>query len=260
MGTKDEPDLDEDHAERMRNENAMLDSVYEFLARWGYPHPIHPTEVHMPIGLVAGAFIFAWVARLFRRPRLARTAYDCVVLAFIWLFPTVLFGVMDWLHYYAGAMPFPIKMKLILTPVLLVLMAAAAFLGRGTGAESSAALISYSLCFVVVVVLGYFGGELVYSTEEPSLSDEIQAGARVFSAHCDSCHPKGGNIMNPDLPLRGSPQLADADTFIAFIRSPKLPDGSVGSMPAFPPDRISDREALELYRYIVQAIENPARQ
>src|SRR5690554_447343 len=220
------PDLGEDHAERLRNENAMLDSVYEFLARWGYPHPIHPTEVHMPIGLVVGAFIFVWIARIFQRPRLAQTAYDCVVLAFIWLFPTVLLGVMDWLHYYAGAMPFPIKMKLILTPVLLILMAAAVFLGRGAGAESSVALVSYSLCFLVVVVLGYFGGELVYTAEEPSHSDEAQAGAELFSTNCASCHPQGRNIMNPDLPLRGSPHLADADRFIAFIRNPKLPDGS----------------------------------
>ena len=37
----------------------MINFVYQLLARIGYTHPIHPTEVHMPIGLVVGAFIFA---------------------------------------------------------------------------------------------------------------------------------------------------------------------------------------------------------
>jgi mono/diheme cytochrome c family protein len=237
----------------------MLDSIYAFLARLGYAHPIHPTEVHMPIGLVVGAFIFAWIALLFQRPRLAQTAYHCIVLAFIWLFPTVLFGVMDWQHYYAGAMPFPIKMKLILAPVLLVLLAGAVLLGRGGGAESKAVLTSYGLCFLVVVILGYFGGQLVYGVQGPSLPDELKAGARLFAAHCSSCHPQGGNIINPDLPLKDSPQLADPNVFVAFIRNPKMPDGSAGSMPAFPPAQISDREAESLYEYVVQTMGYPTR-
>jgi uncharacterized membrane protein len=237
----------------------MLDSIYEFLARLGYAHPIHPTEVHMPIGLVVGAFIFAWIALLFQRPKLAQTAYHCIVLAFIWLFPTVLFGVMDWQHYYAGAMPFPIKIKLILAPVLLVLLAGAVLLGRGRGAESKAVLTSYGLCFLVVVVLGYFGGQLVYGIQGPSLPDELKAGARLFSAHCSSCHPQGGNVINPDLPLKGSPQLVDPNVFVAFIRNPKMPDGSAGSMPAFPSAQISDREAEALYEYIVQTMGYPTR-
>jgi uncharacterized membrane protein len=33
----------------------MFNSVYEFLGKIGYHHPIHPTEVHMPIGMVVGA-------------------------------------------------------------------------------------------------------------------------------------------------------------------------------------------------------------
>ena len=73
----------------------MFNFVYKFLAGLGYTHPIHPTEVHMPIGLVVGAFIFAWIALLFRRPRLTQTARYCVTLAFIWVFPTMLFGIMD---------------------------------------------------------------------------------------------------------------------------------------------------------------------
>jgi uncharacterized membrane protein len=198
----------------------MFNFIYEFLAKLGYTHPIHPTEVHMPIGLVVGAFIFAWTALLFRRPKLAQTARHCVILAFIWVFPTLLLGIMDWQHYYAEAMLFPIKMKLIFAPTLLVLLAVAVILGFKIGAESKAVLAIYCLCFVTVVILGYFGGQLVYGTKGPAPPENVKAGAELFSANCKGCHPNGGNIIKPNLPLRSAPQLANLSSFESFIRDP----------------------------------------
>lgn len=238
----------------------MFDFVYEFLAGLGYTHPIHPTEVYMPIGLVVGAFIFAWIALLFRRPKLAPTALTCVTLALIWVFPTMLLGIMDWQHYYAGAMLFAIKMKLIFAPALLILLAAAVILGYKKGAESKAVLAIYCLCFVTVVILGYFGGQLVYGTKGPAPPESVKAGAKVFSANCKGCHPDGGNILKPNLPLRSAPQLSDFKSFEGFIRDPKLRDGSKGPMPAFPTAKISDQQAKELYQYIGQVIEHPKRE
>ena len=237
----------------------MFNSVYEFLAGLGYSHPIHPTEVHMPIGLVVAAVIFAWIALLFRRPNLARTARHCVILAFLWVFPTMLFGIMDWQHYYAEAMLFPIKMKLIFAPALLVLLAAAVILGFKKGPGSKAVLAIYCLCFVTVVILGYFGGQLVYGVKAPAPPADVQAGAKVFSTNCKGCHPNGGNIIKPNLPLKGAPQLADYHNFAGFIRDPKMPDGSGGVMPAFAPAKISDQQARDLYEYIQKVIEHPAR-
>jgi uncharacterized membrane protein len=238
----------------------MFNFVYEFLARLGYTHPIHPTEVHMPIGLVVAAFIFAWIALLLRRPNLAQTARTCVTLAFIWIFPTILFGIMDWQHYYAGAMLFPIKMKLVFAPTLLVLLAAAVILGYKKGAESKAVLAIYCLSFVTVIILGYFGGQLVYGLKGPAPPTDVKAGAQIFSVNCKGCHPNGGNIIKPNLPLRSAPQLADLKTFASFIRAPKMPDGSAGIMPAFAPAKISDKQAKELYDYIDQVIVHPVRQ
>jgi uncharacterized membrane protein len=237
----------------------MFNFVYEFLAGLGYVHPIHPTEVHMPIGLVVGAFIFAWIALLFRRPKLAQTARYCVILALIWLFPTMLFGIMDWQHYYAGAMLFPIKMKLIVAPLLLMLLVTAVILGYKKGAGSLSVLATYCLCFVAVIILGYFGGQMVYGTRGSAPPPEVNAGAKVFSANCQGCHPHGGNILKPNLPLRNAPQLAEFNSFVGFIRDPKPPDGSRGAMPAFPPEKISDRQARELYKYVVEVIAHPKR-
>ena len=57
----------------------MFNFVYEFLARLGYTHPIHPTEVHMPIGLLVGALIFAYFAMERFLYRLSKSPYadDC---------------------------------------------------------------------------------------------------------------------------------------------------------------------------------------
>jgi hypothetical protein len=75
-------------------------------------------------------------------------------------------------------------------------------------------------------------------------------GEKIFNEECSSCHPEGGNVIVPALPLRGSRILANFRAFLAFIRHPEMPDGSQGSMPSFPKSKISDWRARELYHYI----------
>jgi hypothetical protein len=75
-------------------------------------------------------------------------------------------------------------------------------------------------------------------------------GAEIFNANCSSCHPNGGNTIIPNLPLKGAPQLANYNTFLSYIRHPTMPNGSFGPMPAFPPERISDEQAKNLYQFL----------
>ena len=140
----------------------MLNSIYKLLRQFGYPHPIHPTEVHMPIGLIVGALIFRVAAVLLRRPGLGQTAHYCTILAAIFLFPTVLFGYMDWQHFYDGDWLFPIKVKLVLAVILIMLVLNSVFLVHKKSTGSGWVLLNYTASFVVVVALGYFGGNLVY--------------------------------------------------------------------------------------------------
>jgi Cytochrome C oxidase, cbb3-type, subunit III len=84
-------------------------------------------------------------------------------------------------------------------------------------------------------------------------------GAEVFRVECSRCHPQGGNVIYPNLPLRGAPQLTDFNTFLAYVRQPVMPDGSQGPMPAYPPDRISDDQARNLYQYLVTFLGSPAQ-
>ena len=232
----------------------MFNSVYEFLARLGYTHPIHPTEVHMPIGLTVGALVFAYVAVIFKRPKLERAAWYCTILAFIWIFPTMLFGYMDWQHFYAGAWLFPIKVKLTVAVILAALLLIAIFIGHKKGADSKAALTVYSLCLLAVVVLGYYGGDLTYGGKPTATPVEYTAGEQIFTANCSACHPKGGNAIMPNLPLVGSSKLASVDALLAFVRDPKLPDGKPGPMPPIDPSKVSDNQLKALYDYIVNEL------
>ena len=232
----------------------MFDPVYEFLGKLGYTHPIHPTEVHMPIGLVVASLVFIYTAMIFRRHNLEQTVRHCILLAFIWIFPTMLFGYMDWQHFYAGAWLFPIKVKLATAVVLTVLLLLAVIVARQRGPASKLAVALYTLCFLAVVVLGYFGGQLVYGFKASSSSITDSTGRKIFTTNCSACHPKGANVIMPNLPLKGSSKLANSETLLAFVRDPKLPDGKAGPMPAFPASRISDGEAGELYKYIVHEL------
>ena len=45
-----------------------MEGVYKYLQGMGYDHPLHPPVVHMPTGLVIGAFLFILAAIILRRP------------------------------------------------------------------------------------------------------------------------------------------------------------------------------------------------
>ena len=236
-----------------------MNSIYDLLHRIGYQHPIHPALVHLPIGLVAGAFFLGWIALAFKRPGLIPSAYQILVIAFVSWFPTVLFGYQDWQRYYAGAMLHPIVIKLILAGLFFVLLGAGVILGARKRPDARIMVLIYTLSFATVVILGYYGGQLVYTGATPAGPASHQAGERLFDANCSGCHAHGGNLATPNLPLRGAPQLANPERFLAFLRSPKIPDGQPGAMPAFAPSRLGDQDARALYDYIETTIVAPGR-
>jgi uncharacterized membrane protein len=235
----------------------MLEDIYRFLEAIGYHHPIHPTEVHMPIGLVVGTLAFSLVAWIFHRPILAQVSRYCFILAFLFLFPTVIFGIMDWQHYYNGLWLHPIKMKLVLAGILLVLLAIGNFLTQRGGAPLVKLIPIYSLSFLTVVALGYYGGELVLGGRAPYIPPEFHQAESIFDAHCSMCHPDGGNIANPKLPLRNAPQLANFNDFVKQIRNPTLPGGQPGTMPPTSKEVLSDEETWDLYQFIVHVMACP---
>ena len=245
----------------------MIDSLYAFLSRLGFTDPLHAPITHMPIGLVTGALLFFLVAVIFNRKVLVLTARHVSILAFIFVFPTILFGVLDWMHFFRAALIAPIKIKMILAAVVLVVLGAGIVLGSEVKVRTLPQLVLYALAFVCVVGLGYYGAKLVYgswagqkaATEAPAgqtpaapagREEAFAAGAQVFTANCQGCHPGGGNVIDSKLPVKGSKRLASQDSFVAFIRSPAMPDGSPGSMPPFGQDAVSAKQAADLYVYV----------
>lgn len=76
-----------------------------------------------------------------------------------------------------------------------------------------------------------------------------QSGAQLFSLHCASCHPNGGNTINPLKTLRKDNLRANN------IRTPadiveKMRNPGTG-MPRFTPAVIPDREALRIAEHIL---------
>lgn len=232
-----------------------MEFLYLFLEKFGFGHPLHPALIHVPIGLVIGAFVFIVVALLFKRESYLTTAYRCTVLSLVFLVPAVLLGVTDWWHFYAGAWSFAIRMKIVLTFVLAILLGTAVVLEMKKKGSPAGKAIIYFFCVVAIAGLGYFGAELVYPGRSVAAADEkLKAGEERYATHCGGCHPKGGNALNPGIPVLGSSLLKDVETFTGFNRNPLRPDGSKGIMPSFPKEKISDKEMDLIYQYITKAL------
>jgi hypothetical protein len=164
-----------------------------------------------------------------------------ILLALIFTFPTALFGYTDWQHFYDGDWLFPIKMKLFLTGVLVVLLVIAFVFSLKAKSEAKGLLTIYTLCLITVTFLGYFGGQLVFEGEGrvEKVPMRFLVGEKLFAANCNDCHPRGGDIIN-------APQLLDFKKFLTLLRNPPI------GMTPFPPEQISDQKAMRLYLYLVQ--------
>jgi uncharacterized membrane protein len=237
----------------------MIDSIYELLASIGYAHPLHPMIVHVPAGMTVGAFLFILAALFLHRPALAQSAYHCIVLAFIFFFPTVLFGFMDWQYYFSGAWLEPIKIKVAMSCVFLIFLIFATFLGRRGNFTSKNILAMYLLSFLSVAVIGYYGGELSFGNKVSEAPPEYQAGEKIFLKNCSACHPYGGNVVKANLTVTGAPELINYRIFLDYLRDPKQPKGSIALMPIVPPTKISDEQAKQLFDYITKVLERPRR-
>ena len=242
----------------------MIDSLYRLLARLGFTDPLHPPIVHIPIGLVIGAFVFLAVALLFKRAQLVATARHASILALVFAFPSILFGALDWIHFYHAA-PIPaIRIKMVLAAALLVLLVLGIILGGKGKSRNAALLVVYALSLLDVVALGYFGASLIYSRGQaagapsavsssgPGRRDprRLRGGQDSFADNCQACHPGGGNSVYPKLPVLGSKRLASLADFEGFVRAPKMPDGRSGDMPAFGTEALGAAQVKDLYAYV----------
>ena len=235
----------------------IFNPFYYALTAIGYTDPIHPPLTHMPIALVVAAVIFGFAGLVLRKPFLNRMARYCLLLAWLFIFPTVLLGFMDWQHFYQGAALFPIIVKISLASFLFILLSLGLFLIISGRKESKALLVIYVIAFFTVGALGYLGGRLVFGGRAPAAPPALQAGRVLFVDNCMACHPNGGNAIMPDAIITGSDNLTDFHIFLTWIRNPRLDNGQKGPMPQFLAWKINDRQARQLYDYLIGVLGKP---
>jgi uncharacterized membrane protein len=235
----------------------IFNPLYNVLYAIGYTDPIHPPLTHMPIALVVAALILGLAAWIRGRPSLGRAARYCLILTWLFIFPTVLLGFMDWQHWYQGAWLLPIIIKISLASFLFVLLSLGLILVFTGREESKALLAIYLIAFFTVGGLGYFGGRLVFGGRAPAAPAAFETGKRLFENNCMACHPNGGNAIMPEAIIIGSDNLTDFQTFLAWIRDPRLDNGQKGPMPEFLPQKISDPQAGQLYDYLIKVLGKP---
>jgi uncharacterized membrane protein len=235
-----------------------MEWIYWLFETLGYTHPLHPALTHMPSGLVVGALVLGFLACRYNRPDFAIAARYCLILALIFSIPSAITGFLDWQHYYGGVWVFAIKIKIVFTVLLVFFLALGLYASRKVNLCSKVFLPIYLFFFLSVTVLGYYGGGLVTGEKQGKGPSAYQAGEKLYAANCATCHPNGGNSCMPSMPLTGSPQLKDFDTFLAYNRDPKLPGPHPmcpkRCMPAIPEKKVSDQQMKELYLYIVNVL------
>jgi len=91
---------------------------------------------------------------------------------------------------------------------------------------------------------------LLFACPAESAPSSVTAGRLVYHrASCAMCHPGGGNVVNPNKPLKGA---AFAQKYISDQELQKVIRQGVknSSMPPFDKEKLSDAEMTNLIAYI----------
>ena len=140
----------------------MTETIFEFLTKIGFLHPLHPAFTHIPMGMVMGAVVFRFCSIVPKFKGLAKTAYHCVVLGLLGVIPTVFTGVLDWQHKYEGALETLIVVKMVLAALLAILMLFIVIKDDTDNTGLNKMTGFYLLMIFLAVGLGFSGGELIF--------------------------------------------------------------------------------------------------
>ena len=136
---------------------------YDLLGLLGFAHPLHPVLITMVVGPVIASFLFAAVAFLFKKPDFFRTSRQLTVVAFLFWFPTVAVGILDWIHFYGSSTKMPeISIKLVLAGILFFILLGNILLFQKGREKPLLPLMLMLLATVNVSALGYYGGNIVF--------------------------------------------------------------------------------------------------
>ena len=139
----------------------MVEGIYALLESVGYTHPLHPPLTHAPMGMIIGMLVFGLLALKWTDKHFSLVAYYCSIVGFITVFPTIIAGILDWIHRYYGQWEPLIIIKMVLSGVLAALLLISIIMWK-KGASPQKMAIIYILCMACAGGIGHSGGELVY--------------------------------------------------------------------------------------------------
>lgn len=156
---------------------------YDLLGLAGFAHPLHPVLITMVVGPVIAAFLFDAIAIVFKKPDFHKTSRQLTVVAFIFWFPTVAVGIIDWIHFYGGSTKMmEINMKLILAGILFLILLGNMLLFNAGKKQPLIPLILMLLATANVSALGYYGGDIVFgSSAQESKASAAPAGTAAVN-------------------------------------------------------------------------------
>lgn len=161
----------------------MTDLFYGLLGLVGFAHPIHPVLITMVVGPVIASFLFIAIAFLFKKPDFYRTGRQLTVVAFIFWFPTVAVGIIDWIHFYGGSTKMAeINIKLVLAGILFLLLLGNMLLFKKGQEQPLIPLVLMLLSTMNVSALGYYGGDIVFGSGKAEAVQSAPAGQASVNA------------------------------------------------------------------------------
>lgn len=156
---------------------------YDLLGLAGFAHPIHPVLITMVVGPVIASFLFAALAFVFKKPDYYRTSRQLTVVAFIFWFPTVAVGIIDWVHFYGGSTKMmEINMKLVLAGILFLVLLGNMLLFKKGQTQPLIPLVLMLIATGLVSALGYYGGDIVFGSGKKA---EVSAPAGSASVNAE---------------------------------------------------------------------------
>jgi len=151
---------------------------YNVLALVGFAHPMHPVLITMVVGPVIASFLFAAAAFFLKKPEFYKTSRQLTVVGFIFWFPTVAVGIIDWAHFYGGSTKMmEINVKLILAGILFLALLGNILLFKKGQEQPLIPLVLTLLGTLLVSALGYYGGDIVFGGSPKTEAAPAGAGA-----------------------------------------------------------------------------------
>jgi uncharacterized membrane protein len=144
-----------------------LDIILRIIYDLTHVHPPHTLLVHFPIALISSALFFILLALWRRSDTLEKVAFANISLGAVSTIVAAIFGIRDNFYFYTGMAPNH-GAKIILAGILFIVTSATALIRWRkpdlfhAGNAKVVYILAYFLSFVIVSILGFLGGVIVY--------------------------------------------------------------------------------------------------